>query len=163
MNFQNSTLEKIIRRFKWTRENTIQIYEQVEKSDIFLKNPFEKSNNQFTFQPVIYQFQCIVTTTDTYYRKLVKDKNEQFGILVFEDQVIPKKEITQVQIKKALKDQAYALEELLRLYDAKKMDDDIRQILTISDHEYLHQGELILMLRFLNVDLPERYRKAWAL
>lgn len=69
MNFRNSLLEIIFNSFKWARNNTIEILEQAEQNNIL---SFTPKNSKFTFQSIAFQFQCIVTTTDTYLSKINK-------------------------------------------------------------------------------------------
>ena len=162
MNFRNPTLEKVVRGFKWTRNNTIQIFEQAKKEDIldFISSGESK---KYTFQPILYQFQCIVTTTDRYYRSLIKHKDQQFGVLIREGNIIDKDVISQDLVCKVLKEQLVQLETLLKNYNDKEVEKNIKDILAILNHEYLHQGQFILMFREAGVELPERFKKAWAL
>lgn len=43
------------------------------------------------------------------------------------------------------------------------MEKNIDGILAISNHEYLHHGQFIVMFREAGIELPERFKKAWAL
>ncbi len=163
MNFRNPVLEKIVRRFKWTRNNTSQLFDKAEENEILDFKPSSSKQSKDDFQPVIYQFQCIITTTDTYYRKLINARDTQFGVFVDGEKILPKKELEKEMVKDALKTQIGQLEVLLKPYDEALLDRHIKTILTISDHEYLHQGELILMFREAGVDFPPRFKTAWAL
>lgn len=55
------------------------------------------------------------------------------------------------------------LEAILKPYTYEDMQTHIRPILTITEHEYLHQGEMLLMFREAGIELPKRFSKAWAL
>lgn len=161
MNFNNQLLEKVFKGFKWARNNTIEILEKAETNKIL--DYSSNANTKFKFQPIIFQFQCIATTTDTYYRKLTNRKNQEFGILVEGERIINKKDISSETLINVLRNQLKAFEELLKTFDDKKVEENIDLITALSNHEYLHQGQLILMMREAGVDLPERFRKAWAL
>lgn len=163
MNFKSPVLEKIFKRFKWTRNNTIQIFEQAEKEEILDYASNSSKSSKYTFQPIIFQFQCVVTTTDTYLRKLTKHPNKGFGILIINGEVISKKEIKVENVSKLLKDQLKELEQLLKNFDDKAAEECLDYILDISNHEHLHQGQLIVMFREAVAELPERFQKAWAL
>lgn len=163
MNFNSSTLEKIFKAFKWTRNNTIEIFEEGDMNNIldYKSSGFKKTS--YTFQSIIFQFQCCITTTDTYYRKLAGNKNKEFGILVRDNIIIQKKDIQKDKIKNLLREQLIALENLLKKFDDKQIENNINSIQAILNHEYLHQGQLILMFREAGVDLPQKFKKAFAL
>ncbi|OGK25421.1 hypothetical protein A3C25_01275 [Candidatus Roizmanbacteria bacterium RIFCSPHIGHO2_02_FULL_38_11] len=160
MNFKNPALEKLFKSFKWARNNTIEMFEKADDNGIL---DYKASSKKFTFQPIIWQFQCIVTTTDTYYRILTNNKNKKFGILVRNDEVIQKRNIKKQEISYILKQQLIELEKLLKDFDEKKFEENVNKIQAISNHEYMHHGILLLMFREAGVDLPERFRKAFAL
>lgn len=162
MNFQSSILEKVFKRFKWTRNNTIELFNAAVHANSLNFTP-EQSSKNHTFQSILFQFQCIVTTTDTYLRKLTGQGNTKFGVLIIENKEIAKKDIDGDSVKKYLKTQLEDLEVLLKKYDANKAEEELDTILKIVNHEYLHQGELILMFRRAGVEFPERFKKAWAL
>lgn len=163
MNFKEPALEKLFKNFKWTRNNTIQLFEEAENNNILNYESTAIEPSKYTFQPLLFQFQCIISTTDTYYRKLTGNKNQTFGVLVRGERIIPKKDITTDEVKTLLKEQLVQLEGLLRAFDSKKMGEDIDLFLAISNHEYLHQGQMIIDFRESGKELPERFRKAWAL
>ena len=163
MNFADPVLETIIRRWKWTRNNTILLFQKAEEKNILNYTSKTDKKVSYTFQPVIFQFQCIVTTTDAYYRKLIKTENQNFGILFVDDKVVNKKDITTELVKEQLEKQVCVLENFFKPFIYKDIKENIKAILAISDHEYLHQGELLLMFRETGIDLPERFKKAWHL
>ena len=163
MNFKSPALEKMFKSFKWARNNTILLFEEAQNNNILDYKSTSSSNNSYTFQPLLFQFQCIVTTTDTYFRKLTNSKNTQFGVLVQDDEIISKKDISEVELKKLLQNQIIELQNLLKDFSEKQLEENIDLIQTISNHEYLHQGQMIIDFREAGIDLPERYRKAWAL
>lgn len=163
MNFTNPTLEKLFKSFKWARNNTILIFETAERNNILDYQPCTTETVSYTFQPLLFQFQCIITTTDTFYRKLTNHKNTQFGVLVREDKIISKNQIMISEIKKLLQNQITELQQLLKEFTEEQIEDNIETIQSISNHEYLHQGQMIIYLRETGIDLPERYKKAWAL
>jgi hypothetical protein len=163
MQFENSLLEKIIRRWKWGRNNTILLFAQAAKEGILNFASKSEKQKKYTFQPLLFQFQCIVTTTDTYYRKLIGATNTSYGILIINGKVYQKEAISIEIIKEQLENQMHMLDTILRPFTAQDLEKHIRPILTISDHEYMHQGEMLLMFRQAGVELPERFSKAWAL
>ena len=71
--------------------------------------------------------------------------------------------ITEKVVREELENQMQMLETILKPYTYEDMNKNIRSILTISDHEYLHQGEMLLMFREAGIELPQRFSKAWAL
>ena len=161
MNFKNSLLENIFKSFKWARNNSIEIFEEAAKNNVLDYAPQVK--NQFEFQPILFQFQCIATTTDVYLHQLKGHPNFKFGYLVKDGKVVKKKEIDKSDLPKILKTQLEELETIYKDFDEKQLDGNINLINIISNHEYLHQGQLIVMMREAGVDLPERFRKTFAL
>lgn len=163
MNFADPVLEKIVRRWKWSRNNTILLFETALGQNIlgYIPKNLHKPNNES--HSVLYQFQCIVTTTNTYYRKLINDKNKSYGILVDNGEVIKKEDISKEMVINQLKMQADLLENLLKPFSAKDIEKNIKEIMTISDHEYLHQGQLIVLFREAGAKFPDRFSQAWAL
>lgn len=160
MDFQNKTLEKLFRGYKWARNNSIQMLEVAIKNNIVGYKP---NNDAFTFQPILHQFQCLASTVDTYYRQLTKSDNEQFGVLVVDGVVTKKESIAQEDLADILTNQLENLETLFKGYSDKDFEENIKAIQSISNHEYLHQGELIVLMREAGVDLPERFKQAFAL
>ncbi len=163
MNFRVPALEKLFKNFKWTRNNTIQLFEEALNNNILDYKSKSPKQSRYTFQPLLFQFQCIISTTDAYYRKLILDKNQSFGVLARDNLVTRKEDILVAVIKNILKEQLVQLEEVLRNFDLKTMEEDIDLILAISNHEYLHQGQMIIDFRESGIELPERFRKAWSL
>jgi hypothetical protein len=163
LNFKNPQLEKMFRMFKWARNNTVQIFGEADKGNILSYKSTMKNNSSYEFQPLLFQFQCIVTTTDTYYRKLTYNNNQQFGILIRAKKITPKKDIPASEIKPLLEKQIKEFDNLFKNFDVKDIEKNIENILSISNHEYLHQGQMIVAFREAGVELPERYKKAWAL
>jgi len=163
MNFRDPALEKLFKNFKWTRNNTIQLFDKATSNNILDFKQKTVMQSKFTFQPLLYQFQCIITTTDTYYRKLSTNKNQDFGILVKDNQIVAKSAIAASEIKELLSLQLNTLEKLLRSFDSEKTLKYIDLVQIISNHEYLHQGQMIIYFRESGNKLPERFKKAWAL
>ena len=158
LNFKNETVEKVFRRFKWTRNNTLEILDIVKEKDALeLELPIK--NSDFEFKNILFQFQCIATTTDSYRRKIINHKNKNFGILISEGVVHKKEEIGEQKIAVLLKNQISDFEKLFKNQDEQNLIDLIKVI----DHEHMHHGELILMLRANDIDLPKRFIKSWNL
>lgn len=161
MNFKDPVLEKVFKRFKWTRNNTILLFEAAKKQNILSFIP--KGPSSFTFQSVLHQFQCIVTTTDAYYRRMINHENKNYGILIIQNTILSKNEVNDEIVGKQLKEQLMTLQMLLSKFLTKDTEKYIDEVMTISDHEHIHFGELIIMFRQAGIDIPDRIRKAWAL
>lgn len=71
MQFVDPVLEKIVRRWKWSRNNTIQLFDTAVQKQMVDFTSKSVHPTRHTMQPLLFQFQCLVTTTDTYYRKLI--------------------------------------------------------------------------------------------
>src|SRR5438045_1978823 len=95
MNFSDPVLEKLIRRWKWTRNNTLELFQKSEEQNMLLFRPYAHKEIHHN---LLYQFQCIVTTTDTYYRKITNSDNLNFGLIVLQGEIIPKKELSPVAV-----------------------------------------------------------------
>lgn len=163
MNFKSLALEQLFKNFKWARNNTIEIFEAAAAQQIldYRSTPIKQS--KYTFQPVLFQFQCIVSTTDTYFRKLSNAKNQDYAIYVDGDAIVQKSELTVEQIQKILPKQLKELEALLRDFDEEKTGKLIDKVGLINNHEHMHHGELIVMFRETGAELPERFVRSWAL
>jgi uncharacterized damage-inducible protein DinB len=157
MNFENKALERMVRSFKWARNNSLQILDVAQKQDMMSYQP--KGDDQRT---ILYQFQCLVTTTDTYYRKLTNHNDKRFGIMM-RDGVTKKTNIAQDDLKVILVQQTKDLEKLFRDFTADDFETKMQDILSIINHEYLHQGQLVVMFRSRGAVLPERFRSAFDL
>lgn len=157
MNFENKALERMVRGFKWARNNSLQILDNVQDREAMDYQP--GGDGQHT---ILYQFQCLATTTDTYYRKLIKHEDRRFGIIIRED-VTKKTDIAQENLKAILAQQVVELEDALRHFTADDFESNIQDIQSIVNHEYLHQGQLVVMSRSRGVALPERFRSAFDL
>ena len=158
MNFKNKTLENIFRSFEWGRNNTILLFEDAVKSGQLDYKP-----NTSTQHSVLYQFQCIVTTTDARIRKLSNDPNTKFGILIKQNETILKEDIETEEVKELLVEGTTKLEDLLKDFDVLKTEENILAIQSLINHEYLHQGQLIVLFREAGVDFPQRFKEAWDL
>ena len=160
LEFQNKTLEKLFRGYKWSRNNSIQMLDLALEKNILDYKPVD---NEFSFQPILHQFQCLASTVDTYYRHLTYASNRDFGVVVIDGEVIEKKDITKDELVEILKSQIEDLEKLFKNYTDKHFEANMKAIQAICNHEYLHQGELIVLMREAGVDLPERFKDAFAL
>ena len=163
MHFISPTLEQLFKSYKYARNNSIKIFEEAVKQDILGFHSSSEKKNDYEFQSILFQFQCMVSTTDAYYRTLSNAKNKDFGIYVTEEKIVPKQELSAEMIKKILPQQLKEIEDLLKSFDEKKAEKLIDKVGLIANHEYLHQGQLILMFREAGAKLPESYVKAWAL
>lgn len=157
MNFENKTLERMMRSFKWARNNSLQILDIAQKQNMMNYQPDE--GGQHT---ILYQFQCLATTTDAYYRKLTNHEDKRFGVMIRKN-TTKKADITQNDLRAILIQQVGELENLLRHFSAEDFETNIQDIQSIINHEYLHQGQLVVMFRGCGVALPERFRSAFDL
>lgn len=163
MHFKNPILEQLFKSYKWARNNTSKILNEAIKQEILGFHSSSQKKEDYSFQSILFQFQCIVSTTDTYYRRLIGDKNKKFGIYLADEKVIPKQELSTEHIEKILPKQLKDLENLLKTFDEEKTTRCIDKVSLITSHEYLHQGQLILMFREADAKLPESYVRSWAL
>lgn len=158
LEFRNKTLERLYRSFKWARNNSLQLFEAAQAGGVL--GWALNGEEQHT---MLYQFQCLVTTTDAYYRRLTENADIRFGVLVQSDRIIRKSDLAEADIQRYLKTQLTELETLLKHFDDKQFEENVRDIQSIANHEYLHQGQLVVMFRQAGAGLPERFRKAFAL
>lgn len=158
MNFTVKELESLMRSFKWARNNTLQILDEVHANNLFNYSPTDDSTHG-----MLYQFQCLATTTDKYYRQLADHEDQRFGVVVQETSTLNKSEIPETGIKYILKRQTIELETLLKDFDEEKFAANIQTIQSIINHEYLHQGQLVVMFRQNRTPLPDRFQKAFDL
>ncbi len=143
MNFTDPLLEKIYKSFKWARNNTIQIFNTAQENNILSYQSTSAHITKHTFQPLLFQFQCIATTTDAYIRKITKHTNQNFGILMQGKKTIHKKDISPEELHRIFRNQLITLEHLFSSYDPTHTLENINFILAILNHEYLHQGQMI--------------------
>jgi len=50
---------------------------------------------------------------------------------------------------------------LLATYSDIQFEDKAQTIQSIFNHEYLHQGQLVVLFRMSGIKLPERFKKAF--
>lgn len=162
MRFKNGLLESSFRQFKFSRNNTIEIFLHALDQEIVNFVPTDAKVKE-KIQPILFQFQCLVTTTDAYYRKIANHKNKNYGILIENGQIVKKDDIATVNIEHYLKKQLIDFEQLLKEFNDKKAEKNIGLFTRLSNHEYLHQGQLILMFRLAGATLPKRFVQFWAL
>lgn len=155
--FNNVTLRRQFATYKWARNNTLQILKAAQAAGIM---DFTPDKNQHT---VLYQFQCLATTDDVYYRKLTNNSNQQFGIRIEAGKSVAKTDIPASELKNFLEADLRQLEQLFATYDSEAAATHIQDIQRIFNHEYLHQGQLVVLFRQVGVALPERFKKAFDL
>jgi hypothetical protein len=158
MNFENKILEDYFRSFKWSRNNTVLLFENALKA-----NKLDYKPNIASQHSILYQFQCDITTTDTHIRKLTSDKNAKYGFLSQEGIMILKQDVKDTDIKKILEEQIIKLEEILKVFDISKTQDHMLDLQSLINHEHLHQGQLVVLFREAKIDFPKRFQKAWDL
>lgn len=120
------------------------------------KNDPRKNRN------VLYQFQCILTTTNTRIRRLRGDSNQKFGILITPQKTLQKTDIPSSLVNQILLSQITELERVLKpLKDYKT--EVMLNLSSLLCHEYLHQGQLVTMFREVGAPFPEEFDKSWDL
>lgn len=155
--FANFTLKRQFATYKWARNNTLQILKVAQNASIMEFTPHKNQHS------VLYQFQCLITTDNTYYRKLTNSPNRQFGMRVEDQRVIQKVDIPETALKNLLQTGSQRLEELLATFSDEQFETHVQDIQRVFNHEYLHQGQLVVLFRQADVELPERFRKAFDL
>ncbi len=158
LDFENMTLQRLYMGFKWARNNSLQLFAAAQAANIVAWEAEGMSDHS-----VLYQFQCLITTTDTYCRRIMGHDDARFGVLLEEGVTIKKSEIGEADIKALLSKQLTALELLLKPFDAGKLEEKARDIQSITNHEYLHQGQLVVLFRQAGVAIPDRFRIAFDL
>lgn len=155
--FANLILKRQFATYKWARNNTLQILKAAHDARIMEFTPHKNQHS------VLYQFQCLITTDDAYYRKLTNNVNKQFGVRIDNKRVIKKAHIPKVELKNLLQTDLKRLEELLVLFGDEQFEAHAQDIQRIFNHEYLHQGQLVVLFRQADIDLPQRFTKAFDL
>jgi len=161
--FKEPLLEKLYRRFKWARNNTLLLLEAAEKQSILDFVPQRTKSDSYTIQNTMFQFQCLLTTSDAYFRKISNNPNTSFGILLKNGNELKKEDLDLETIKTGLIDQLPEFEKLLQPFNSAQLDQHLGSIQTLANHEHMHHGELILMFRLAGAELPKRFQTAWAL
>lgn len=156
-NFANLTLKRQFASYKWARNNTLQILKVAQGTGIMSFKPHKDQHS------VLYQFQCLVTTDDTYYRKLTNASNKQFGVVIEDGKVIQKADLHELELKSLLQTDLQRLEKLLTAFSDEQFEANAQDIQRIFNHEYLHQGQLVVLFRQAGIELPERFKEAFDL
>lgn len=157
----NKVYKLLLDSFEWARNNTLDLFDTAHKNNILDFLPNYKGDDRKN-RDVLYQFQCIATTTNTRIRIIKKDRNQKFGLLVTPKKVYSKREIPSSLIKQILLEQVGDIEMLLRSREDYQSD-IVFNLSYLIFHEYLHQGQLIVMFREAGVPFPEEFDKAWNL
>jgi len=153
--------ELILKRFIWTRTNTIELYEIAEKANILQYKPKYLIENLTENHNLLYQFQCILISTNTHFRRLRNEENIRFGIYVNNGNITKKQDIQPDSILTFLKEQINEARKLIT--DGTDLKKLISTFITIGEHESLHQGQLVVMFRETNIDFPQEFKNAWNL
>ncbi|HSX06480.1 MAG TPA: hypothetical protein VLG92_02065 [Candidatus Saccharimonadia bacterium] len=158
LGFEDNALQRLYAGFKWARNNFLQLFDAAQTANLLDWEPEGMGQHG-----VLYQFQCLATTTDTYCRRISGHADTRFGIILEENIAIEKQDISAAEVKALLAKQLPALELLLKPFDASKFEKEVRNIQSIANHEYLHQGQLVVIFRQAGIAIPERFRKAFDL
>lgn len=157
----NGISELILKRFVWTRTNTIELYKMAENANVLQYKPKYLIENPTENHNVLYQFQCIFTSTNTHFRRLKNDENTRFGIYVKNEKITKKQEIQPDTILNLLQEQID--EARILTTDSKELNKLLATFITIGEHESLHQGQLIVMFRETKIEFPQEFKEAWNL
>jgi hypothetical protein len=163
LNFQDPLLEKIFRNWKWTRNNTILLFESAfAQGGLEYRPPYKEQEEDPRRYTLFYQFQCIITATDAYYRLLTTGE-ARFGMFVEESGETDKMDISVERIAALLDKQIRDFDVLFKDYSAKDLEEHIKHIQSLLNHENMHHGQLIVMFREAGLKFPQRFAQAWAL
>lgn len=158
LKFKTESAEKLMMNFKWSRNNTLLILQELSDEDLKLKPKGER------WQSLGFQFACLITTTDTYFRKIKGHKDTKYGKVYLRDKALTRDDLTSGElIYKILESQIEELNNLLKEMDQKGVDKHLRHILNLFSHEYLHQGQLVSYFTIFGKKLPARFSRSWAL
>lgn len=155
--FNNKALEKMFRAWKFARIISLELFDAAQ-GNLDYKQLYKKDD-----YTILFQFLCLTTTTDAYYRKITGAKNKQFGVLIKEGTTYKKAEIANTKVKQYLTAQIEELDTLLKGFDEKKFEASMRYLSNLLAHEYLHQGQLVVMFREAGIPFPKRFQETWAL
>lgn len=163
-NMNNSRYkDSVLTRFLWTRKNTINLFSAAQKSNSLNFKPHYKQETVKENHNLLYQFQCIITTTDCYFRKIKGVKVEKFGILIKDRISIKKMEIKTEEAVLLLRKQQVEYKKILSILSSEGFKNKCPLMQIMEDHEYLHQGQIIVMFRLTGIQFPETFKKAWDL
>lgn len=162
MSYQN-LLNGMIHAWSYTRSETTEILASLEDSQLQFKPQGEK------WQPLYYQFLCIAQAQKAY-TEAIKSGQLNFNNFDIES------ERAKNQTKQALlKDLTQLNDEWLKQLKSKLLDEDfkiswpnyqtslIAHIAALAEHERLHHGQLISYFTLAGFDLPEGFKRNWAL
>ncbi len=153
--------EYLFNRFLWTRTNTIQLFELAQKANILQYKPKYLIENPTENHDLLYQFQCVLTSTNAHFRRLRNDENIRFAIYVKDGNITKKQDIKEENILSLFNEQIEEAKKVIAdCLDLKKL---LSTFITIGEHEALHQGQLVVMFRETKVEFPEEFKKAWNL
>jgi len=153
--------EYLFKRFCWTRTNTIQLFELAQKANILQYKPKYLIENPTENHDLLYQFQCVLTSTNAHFRRSRNDENIRFAIYVKDGSITKKQDIKKENILSLFNEQIEEAKKVIAdCLDLKKL---LSTFITIGEHEALHQGQLVVMFRETKVEFPEEFKKAWNL
>lgn len=153
--------EYFFNEFLWTRTNTIQLFGLAKKANILQYKPKYLIENPTENHNLLYQFQCVVTSTNTQFRRLRNDKNTRPGIYIKNGETTNKQDIKEENVLAFLKEQIDEAKLMsMNTIDIKKL---LTSFITIVEHEALHQGQLVVMFRETKTEFPDEFKKAWNL
>ena len=151
----------LFKRFVWMRINTIELFKLAKKAKVLSYKPKYLIENPTENHDLLYQFQCILTSADTHFRRLRGDKNQNYGIYIKNNEIIKKRKIKEKDVLAFLKQPIEVAKKIVDNYsDLEKI---IATFITLHEHESLHQGQLVVMFRETKVEFPEVFKKAWNL
>jgi len=153
--------EIVYKRFVWTRTNTIELFELAQQAKILQYKPKYLIENPTENHNLLYQFQCVLTSTNAHFRRIRNEENIRFGIYIENGTITKKQEIPEKNILIFLKSQIEEAQQITsNITDIQKL---ISSFITIGEHEALHQGQIVVMFREKKVEFPAEFKQAWNL
>ena len=73
----------LINNLIWARTNSVELFNIAQQKGVLDYLPhYTIKNKDIQNRTVLYQFQCMLTTTNARIRRLRNDEEQQFGVLI---------------------------------------------------------------------------------
>lgn len=150
-----------VRQWNFTRSETLEILNSLSDEELRFK-PEGK-----TFQPLYYQFGCILRTQVVYTRAIVEGKMD-FTWFHEESLLVKTRKELKAKFEKADKEWGMAIKNKRRDEKFKIAWPGFKQsvpnhIVSLVAHERLHHGQLITYFTLAGFELPKNFKNNWAL
>ena len=154
-------MEAYIKRWKFVRSETLNLLKIPSDDQLAYKPQGD------TWQTIYHQFGCIARTQIVYTAAVANDKMD---FSVFESSALPSKDAHQTV--KELLNHLNACEEdwlsnLTQNTNGVVWPDELKplglHIMALAEHERMHHGQLISYFTLAGLELPESFKKNWAL